>query len=153
MPLRLIWPHLKQFTWFLLMLKRITSMYCTTIGKMQKFREIRIWKPFVSNWIEPINCFYFPLYRQWTESSIKARIVEINDLHQTPQPKNTTPETTNKNPDNNEENNKVCPLPGTGFAIKFLKESFITLFRLSGVLCAIGRLKSINIEVENTLNH
>ena len=103
-------------------------MYCTTIGKMQKFREIRIWKPFVSDWIEPINCFYFPLYRQWTESSIKARIVEINDLHQTPQPKNTTPESTNKNAVNNEENNVQLAVD--------IQDSEKCFLRVQGMTCA-----------------
>merc|ERR1712186_111230 len=65
--------------------------------------------------------------RQWTESSIKARIVEINDLHQTPQPKNTTPEST-KNQENNEENNVQLAVD--------IQDSEKCFLRVQGMTCA-----------------
>ena len=80
--------------------------------------------PIRLNWTDKL--ILFSLYRQWTESSIKARIVEINDLHQTPQPKNTLDST--KNPENYEENNVQLAVD--------IQDSEKCFLRVQGMTCA-----------------
>ena len=61
--------------------------------------------------------------RQWTESSIKARIVEINDQNQNqPNPEST------KNQENNEENNVQLAVD--------IQDSEKCFLRVQGMTCA-----------------